>query len=178
MMGRSMAVAAVVLGLALSPVLAGEGPCSGKGKGEGMHGWAKMGLTDQQKTDLKGLREEAKGLHKTTFEKTKAVRDKIKAEMLKTSPDQNVLNGYADELGQIEKEVNRQRFAHLLKVKAILTPEQFQKLLDMGPPMEGGPGMMCPRSERGECPKDGPGCSKEGKGKECPKKAGNDADAM
>jgi Spy/CpxP family protein refolding chaperone len=64
------------------------------------------------------------------FEAVRKVRDKIKDELLKDSPSRKTLYGYAGELGELHKQITKERSNHLLKVKKILNPEQFKKLIE------------------------------------------------
>ena len=103
--------------------------------------FADLNLTQDQKTKLKALHEQLKGTHKQVFDQMKALREKIKAELLKPQPSKQVLDGYASQIGDQHKQLAQKRTDHMLQVKAILTPEQFAKLLsheEKGP--EFGPG--------------------------------------
>ena len=119
-------------------------------------------LTDEQQTKLKALHDEMMTTRKKHGEAVKAVRDKMKTELLKQAPSQKALNGYAGELGKLHEKMTTERTAHLLNVKKILTPEQFSKLVEKEDRMghggfrdHKGPGNCmgkgdCPR--KGDCP--------------------------
>jgi Spy/CpxP family protein refolding chaperone len=128
--------------------------------------WAELNLTPEQKDKLKALHKEMKSNKDTHFVKVKAVREKIKDELQKASPSQSMLSGYAIELGNLHKDMNLFRIDHLLKVKQMLTTEQFQKLTDKewkGENCKGGMGGP------GNCKRDGSGKGGHGKGhgKQC-----------
>lgn len=89
-----------------------------------------MNLTDEQKVKLKQLHQEIKSVRDKNFENARAIRMKIKDELLKESPSSSQLDSYASELGMIHKEIAIQHNNHLLKVKAVLTPEQFSRLVN------------------------------------------------
>ena len=59
-----------------------------------------------------------------------------KEELLKPAPNKAVLYGYAKEMGGLHKAMAEQMADHMLKVKTILTKDQFSKLLsnEMHPP--------------------------------------------
>jgi Spy/CpxP family protein refolding chaperone len=157
----------VALALVLLPFgpVAQPGPRSGEGAGPGKgrpphRMWMELNLTAEQKEQLKALREEMQPIREKHMESVKAVRDKIKAELLKSDPSQNTLYGYAGELGELHKQMTKDRTDHLLKVKKILTPEQFSKLVEREEKMDHGKGFG---HRGGKHPH---------KGDECPHKGG------
>jgi Spy/CpxP family protein refolding chaperone len=91
--------------------------------------WAQLNLTDDQKAKLKTLRQEMRESRKANFEKMKVLLDKSKEELLKPAPNKAVLYGYAKELGDLHKAMAEHMADHMLKVKTILTKDQFTKLL-------------------------------------------------
>jgi Spy/CpxP family protein refolding chaperone len=140
-------------------------------------------LTDEQQARLKALRDEMMTIRKQHIEAVKGVRDKMKAELLKPSPSQKMLDRYAGELGELHKKMTKDRTDHLLKVKKVLTPEQFSKLVEkeertdrgFGGGMRSGkhphPG-DCP--PKGDCPRHGNGGGPKGC---CPRSSGTDSTA-
>ena len=130
----------------------------GAGKEPQYRMFADLNLSDQQKTDLKKLHTEMTELRQKHLEAVKEVRKKMKDELLKESPSQNVLYGYAGELGELHKQMSKDHVDHLLKVRKILTPEQFSKLVEKQEGMDFGKGFMgrcggggC-RGMKGKCP--------------------------
>jgi Spy/CpxP family protein refolding chaperone len=117
--------------------------------------WAQLNLTADQKAKLKTLRAEMKDFRKANFEKMKSLLDKNKAELLKAAPNRSVLFGYAKEMGDLHETMSEHMADHMLKMKSILTKEQFEKLLsrDMfrGPQ---GRGHHAPEGRRGGAPHD------------------------
>ena len=89
-----------------------------------------LNLTQDQKTKLKALRMQMKESRQQIFNQMKGVRNKIKEELLKDKPSKTVLDGYASQLGELSKQIAQKLADHLLQVKAILTPEQFTKLVN------------------------------------------------
>jgi Spy/CpxP family protein refolding chaperone len=144
--------AAMLLAFFFGAVASYAGPrdsCSAGTKGpDHQKMFAQLNLNADQKGKMKVLRDEMKKLREANMEKMKALRDKSKEEMLKASPDKTVLYGFAKEMGDLHKEMAEQMADHMLKVKAVLTKEQFEKMLShefvkemrgkMGGP--GGPG--------------------------------------
>ncbi len=80
---------------------------------------------------MKALRTENKEAMKPQFESSKAIHKKIKEEFLKPNPDPGVIDSYTEQLSQIQKQMMKNRFSGLFKIKQILTPDQFQKFLTM-----------------------------------------------
>ena len=127
--------------------------------------FADLNLSEKQQADLQTLHKEMQALRQKHMESVKAVRGKMKAELLKPDASQNVLYGYAGELGELHKQMSKDRSDHLLKVKKVLTPEQFSKLVEreerMGPdgqpgcPKGPGKGQCCPQKGAAGCPHKG-----------------------
>jgi len=111
--------------------------------------WAQLNLTDDQKAKLKALRIEAKGFRKANFETMKSIIDKSKEELLKAAPSKAVLYEYAKKIGELHRAMSEHMADQILKMKSILTKEQFEKFItsDFGPlkpprgphPPHGGP---------------------------------------
>jgi Spy/CpxP family protein refolding chaperone len=101
----------------------------GKGKDRGDKIAQELGLNTDQKAQLKALHEEMKNSRKDHMEKMKALREKSRDELLKAAPKQATLYEYAKEMGTLHTAMAQKEADHLLKVKAILTPDQFKKLL-------------------------------------------------
>lgn len=93
--------------------------------------WAELGLNEDQKAKLKEIHSDNKDSFKKYGESIKSIRLKIKDELLKANPSQSVLDNYARQLGDIHTEMAKAHQQRLLKVKGILTTEQFTKLLNM-----------------------------------------------
>lgn len=144
--------------------------CSGKCR---QQMFADLNLTAEQQQQLKALHDEMKSMREKNMESVKTVRDKMKAELLKADASSNVLYGYAAELGELHKQMSKDRCDHLLKVKKVLTPEQFAKLVEKEDRMGPGRGFG-PPPEGGNCPHSDMGCQHKGGGK-CPHGSGAEA---
>jgi Spy/CpxP family protein refolding chaperone len=144
--------------------------CPGKEGGPGCF-WKDMNLTTEQQEKLKALHEEMQVTRDKHKDEVMSVRKKISEELLKDAPSTTTLDGYAKELGDLHAKMTRERYDHLLKVKKILTPEQFKTMLSchgvdenfghqgkMGPGKEGCEGKHHEGCTKGEsskscCPK-------------------------
>jgi len=140
---KMMALFAAVICLSIAASAAApEDSCAGKEKCRGEKMAKELGLSTQQKAKLKEFREEMREVHQTQMEKIKALREKSKEELLKPVPSRDVLAALAKESGELRRVMAEKEADHMLKVKAVLTPEQFAKLLskDFMLRMEQGPG--------------------------------------
>ncbi len=102
--------------------------------------WTQLGLSEDQKAKLKDMRKDMREFRKQNFEKMKVLLDKSKDELLKQSPSKTALYGYAKEIGDLHREMSQKMADHMLKIKSVLSKDQFVKLLsnEFMPPM-GGP---------------------------------------
>jgi Spy/CpxP family protein refolding chaperone len=129
---RHVFLAACMAGLLALPAGAAQNENPPKADSSQLrHHWADLGLNQNQKDQMKAVREENREKMKTDFEATKALRQKIKEEFLKANPDPAALDSYADQMSQLHKQMIKNRFAGIFKTKQILTPEQFTKFMDM-----------------------------------------------
>jgi Spy/CpxP family protein refolding chaperone len=88
---------------------------------------ADLKLTADQDTKIQALHKNMMETGKPLFEQMKGINDKVKAELLKDQPSKPVLDGYATQLADIQKQLIQKRYDHVLQVKTILTKEQFSK---------------------------------------------------
>jgi Spy/CpxP family protein refolding chaperone len=93
----------------------------------------KLGLTADQQAKLKDLRVDMRKQNEDTWAKIKTIRDKVKNELLASNPSQPALYGYEKEINDLQGAMAEKRIEHLLKVKELLTPDQFKTLLSMKP---------------------------------------------
>jgi len=86
-------------------------------------------LTEDQKARLAQLRTEGNAMREEHMKKMKEIRLKMKEELAKDTPDGNKLMDYASQTADLVEQQTKARVEHLLKVKNILTKEQFEKML-------------------------------------------------
>jgi Spy/CpxP family protein refolding chaperone len=96
-------------------------------------------LTPDQQAKLKAQHKQMREDGKQLFEQMKSIREKVKAELLKDKPSKIALDDYATQLAGLHKQLIQKRHEHLLQAKAILTPEQFAKLVNHEWQGPGGP---------------------------------------
>lgn len=87
-------------------------------------------LTPDQQSKLQAQHKEMREQGKLIFEQMKKIREKVKTELLKDKPSQAVLDDCAAQLAGLHKQLIQKRHEHLLQAKALLTPEQFSKLVN------------------------------------------------
>ncbi len=61
--------------------------------------WSGINLNEQQKQQIDSLRNKLRTKEKKNFNQIKTIRKEIADELLKSSPDSNVLQSYARQLG-------------------------------------------------------------------------------
>jgi Spy/CpxP family protein refolding chaperone len=155
---RTMIACIALAGFVALPVQAAGHKDDERGEN---HGGKGLNLTQEQKTQLKTLREEQGTAFKELRIKAKALRDQLKVEMLKDKPDQDAMEKQADEAGKLAADFAKLRIDGLLKAKKILSADQFVNMLDREAVW--GPGGEGPRGKGGrECPK-GMDCKEKGK---------------
>lgn len=117
---------------------------SAQPRGEGGHGphgpeggmkhhriWAELNLNEDQKVEIKKLHEEMNPIRKKHREEMKAVREKVRDEMNKENSDRATLTTYSREMAELHFKQAEAMADHLLKIKVILTPEQFKKMTEL-----------------------------------------------
>ncbi len=129
----------------------------GKSCAKQNHMWSELGLTEEQKVKLKELHMEIKAARGKNFENARNIRMKIRDELIKENPSAAQLDAYASELGEIHKEIAKQHNDHLLKVKTVLSAEQFSKIVNKE---TDGFGKFCMKKDK--CRSHDAGCKKEG----------------
>jgi len=87
-----------------------------------------LDLTDVQKTQLEELKKPSVEEFKKRREEVKAINQELKKELDKAETDKAKIDSLVDKLVAFEREKIEKRVEHILKVKEILTPEQFELL--------------------------------------------------
>ncbi len=160
---RTILISGLTIAFMGASVFAQKGTCHEKA-GPGCF-WSDMKLTADQQEKLKALHAEMMETRKAHKDEVMAVRKKIADELLKDAPSTQVLDNYSQELGALHTKITQERYAHLLKVKQILTADQFKMMLsreDVGGPggchgkMGPGKGGCGNKPAGGCCPKGGP----------------------
>jgi Spy/CpxP family protein refolding chaperone len=123
--------------------------------------WNDLQLNADQKSKLLTMHNEVKDLRKNQRDEINAVRQKIKEELSKSNSSKTILSGFVSDLGKLHEKQIQSHIDHMMQLKTILTPEQFQKVIDKewnGSKM--GMGRQGNHEGAGGCnPKDAKGCS-------------------
>lgn len=99
-------------------------------KGKFRDALAELKLTETQKQELMKLRKERKAEQKQNVEALQQLRRQIKEELLKKDPDRKKLDSYSEQIALTHKKIAGSMISHLLKVKTVISQEQFEKLLN------------------------------------------------
>jgi|GEM_PF-1173453 Spy/CpxP family protein refolding chaperone len=88
-------------------------------------------LTDEQLNKLHSIKDSGKReVFKSHNEMMLTVWD-IQDEIKKDNPDKAKLYAFSDKIAEEQKKIARLRIDQMLSVKAVLTPEQFSKLISL-----------------------------------------------
>ena len=169
----SSAIAVLGLSLALPAALA-RGPGFGDGGGRGGRGAGRMlqalDLTDAQLTSLETLRDKHQAEMKPLRDQQRAKREALKALWQAPTLDRAKLVAATQDLATTHIALQLKRIDHLMSLRSVLTPEQFQKFVAMKGPGGGeGFGGRGKRGHRGGRGGHGPGfggpdCDGSGRG--------------
>ncbi|MBF0619173.1 MAG: Spy/CpxP family protein refolding chaperone [Candidatus Omnitrophica bacterium] len=87
-----------------------------------------LGLSPDQATKMKALREDFRAKVKPLREQLTAKREALRQEMDGASPDRAKVDALLKETNDLQGQVSTLRIDQMFKTRAILTPEQSQKL--------------------------------------------------
>lgn len=86
------------------------------------------GISQEQRAKIKALREEFRSQQKALWDKIKAKREALRKELDSPSPDRGRAEAIAKDMNALQGQAAMNRIDEVFKVRAILTPEQYQKL--------------------------------------------------
>jgi hypothetical protein len=89
-----------------------------------------IGLSEEQIAKLEPLRDEMKKVRAETATESEEFRKQIDAELLKKAPNKKAISSMVQKQGDLRKRVSQARADALLKAKAIVSEEQFAKLVE------------------------------------------------
>jgi Spy/CpxP family protein refolding chaperone len=128
----------VALPTSAQPPWAGEG-------GPGPHGRGGMGfgkletlaaeleLTDDQKADVEKIREEGRSEGLALRKQMMRFRHKLHGQLLEDEPDRQAVLLLAEQIGDLRTKLEIHRIEQRLSIRAVLTPEQRDELMTLGP---------------------------------------------
>jgi len=88
-------------------------------------------LTDEQKTELRAIREEARGDRDAHRAEMESIREAFLAELASDTPNAAALHDLVDRKNDLASEAGHARVDGLVKAHAVLTPEQRTELLTL-----------------------------------------------
>lgn len=91
-----------------------------------------LGLTQEQQSKLVKIHNDKKEIRGKYRDSIASVHKKIKNELGQPNPSKQALDEYAVALGKLHSEQIQNNNDQMLKIKEILTPEQFSKMMDKG----------------------------------------------
>ncbi len=94
---------------------------------------AELNLSEEQKEKFKTIRKESRDNIQKHRSSLKETREALNAALLNKGSSEQELVQLNEKLAQAKMELMREQFAKLMKLRAILSPEQIQKLSTMGP---------------------------------------------
>lgn len=129
----TLTLTAVALGLLLTSQAFAWGPGPGRGQGYCREaGLERLNLTDDQKAKIEALQtanwKAIKPLREKMFDKTVELRRL----WLQANPDKDKITAAQRELRTLRDDMQDKNTAMRLEVRKVLTPEQNEKLADMG----------------------------------------------
>jgi Spy/CpxP family protein refolding chaperone len=127
--------------LALAALLLAAPASARRGGHHGHHGMdeqgfirenaERLGLSDETRQAIEAIVDDsharAAALHEEHGEARRALKDLLSQD----SPDEAVVMGQADVLGRIETALSKHRLGTMLRIRALLTPEQRSQLLEI-----------------------------------------------
>lgn len=140
MRGAALAVLCLVLGLAAAAAAqSARGPGGGPGAGPGPVPGERMGrllerleLTPEQREQLGKLREAGRAEGMALRKELLRLRHELEGEMLKDAPDGKAVEQFAVRIGEAQGKLQAHHLRHRLAMRALLTPEQRDRLLTLG----------------------------------------------
>ncbi len=105
--------------------------CSQKGEHQGHKLREKLNLSDKQFAKLNELKKAHREGMKEQREKIKTLRTEMLNEIKKETPNSSTTDRLADDIGKVHAEITKKMNRHLIEIKAVLSAEQFDKLIEM-----------------------------------------------
>ena len=121
------------------PANAGGGPGLAQG-GNGPMGFERV-LTDEQRQKLREAMQEQGGDFRQNMQKVAQLRRELNEAVFTGKADEKMIKEKTDEIAKLDAEQLKVRMMALSKVAATLTPEQKEKIKEMGEQVRARPGL-------------------------------------
>jgi Spy/CpxP family protein refolding chaperone len=138
----TLTAAAAILLLAGSQALAqrGGGPHQRCGWGEGGFGpearvermAEALDLTEEQQQGIAAIQEKGRAANRELGKQLKRLENQLEGEMLKDDPSEKTVLELTRKMGDLRTEMRTNRVSNRFAVRALLTPEQRDKMLTLG----------------------------------------------
>ena len=128
--------AVLVLALALAGASDARSPMGGPKGPHGDRSPARMidehadelGLDDETRQAIRVIVDESRGDSEAFHRQLRAAHDDLRDLLAQDAPDESAVMQQAETIGAVETEMHKHRLGTLLEVRALLTPEQREKL--------------------------------------------------
>ena len=91
----------------------------------------KLGVSEKQSAELKVLKQSMTPVRKKHREEMSAIREKVRLEFAKPNSDRKIIERYSREMADVHYKMAEAMADHILAVKKVLTPDQFEKMNQM-----------------------------------------------
>lgn len=108
-----------------------DGDGEGRGFGRGARMAEKLGLDDAQKKKVEAIFEDRRDDAQSFHEQIKAKRDQVKQLWLAKTPNRQAIIAAEAEVAALHGQLAAERVDTIFAVKAVLTPEQFTKFIEL-----------------------------------------------
>jgi periplasmic protein CpxP/Spy len=89
---------------------------------------AELGLSDEVRTQIRDIAGTARAAAQPDIDKLRQLHDQMRSMLEQDQPDENAVMQQADLIGAAQTELQKQRLRTMLKIRALLTPDQRKKL--------------------------------------------------
>jgi periplasmic protein CpxP/Spy len=93
--------------------------------------FSQLNLTDEQKKLLEANKEQHRAIMQRARQEMKASREAFQAEMMKPQLDMPQINAIHNQIKILLSQMEDNKLSSILAVRAILTPEQFLKFVNL-----------------------------------------------
>ena len=90
-----------------------------------------MGFTDEQDEKLKDLMQIYREATKVIFDDLLKTQNETFEELAKDNPDADKLEALANQTGELHARLRKQTIRHMTQLKAVTTPQQYEKMASM-----------------------------------------------
>lgn len=126
---RILSVAIITLALTLPlGAIASESAAPQSGPRE--RDWSMLNLTPEQEARFQAINTRYSPARRDISRQIANVRTRMNQELMKDRPNRGLLAQWAGEMGEYQKRQNISAVNHMLEVKSVLTPEQFEIFLN------------------------------------------------